>query len=477
MNALDVYVNYFQTKSKENDIFGQLSGHVIIGQLTKHIMIPQENYADDNRAQLLLIQRSGTGKTAGSDVFLDVCGALALIIHPLDDFSDAGAAGTILENDDNDEVERRAGFLSNSDIVHSDEASTLFDPTKHQAKMLIFLQKAMNPIGSAGNIINRSLSPGSIQSTSEASFLFTTYPPEEEKMVKKVLNSGLMQRMLFFPRPLDTPTKKKMSMEVAKQLFKKGSDLRDREGQTLEEGEITLDVVVQEFMDLKERYTDVYEIKLPNKFEPFMLQKTIWIYDYISMNLKRDDIKEKVEDFVNRWIVMIRKIATHKAILDGKMTIRKSDLVYAFNVIRKLIIATCRYIEDEMTKESTFNRGKAVTNHEIFYEAYKKIKDERYEGVPAGYVSKTDLSKYACLLSNLGTSWFNKERKTLSDQGYVKIANVRTREKYYLVLPRDATIKQEGSYASGEQIKEAPKRETATEKAKRRRRHKRKVQA
>ncbi len=453
MNAIEIYMKYFETKSKKNEFFGQLSGHVILGQITKQIQIPQENYYDDNRVHLLLIQRSGTGKTAGSDVFLDITNELGLAIHPLDDFSDASAAGTVIQDEDNrEETHIREGFLGNSDIVHSDEASTLFDPARHQARMLNFIQKACNPIGSAGNIINRSLSPGAINTTSTSSFLFTTFPPENQRMIATILNSGIMQRMMFFPRVLDTATKKDMSREVGKQMFKRGSDQRALDENPLE-GDVTLTDVVQAFAELRDIYEDVVEIEIPQQLETFVLQKIDFMYDFIHTNIKRDDIKEKAEDFVNRWTVMIRKLATHKAILDKKFRIRKSDMVYAWRIIHKIMIATAHYIETVMTMENLYDKGKGATNHEIIYEAYDRIKDNEYEGVPKYYVSKTDLMQRSMLISGHGQSWFNKERKSLVDMNYIKTANIKSRERYYLVLPRNATIEHEGTYASGEKPK------------------------
>jgi len=461
MNALEQFMIYFETKSKYNKLFSKLAGHVIVGQLTKHIKLPQENYYDDNRVHLFLIQRSGTGKSAGNDAFLNVVRVLGQSVHSMDDFSDASVAGTVVDNDDDNDTTERAGFLGANDYVYADEASTLFDPTKHQAKTLIFIQKACNPIGSPGNIINRSLSAGAVETTSETSFLLTTFPPERRKEVEAILNSGLMQRMLFFPRPLDTATKRAMSSEVIKQQSKEGTDEQVHTGQLDGDDDdvIYIEKVVNSFLELRDFASTITEVKFPAKFESYLLIKSEFMYDYINFNTQRDDIREKIQDFVIRWIIMIRKLATHHAILERRSTLVKRDLEYGWNIIRQLMIATHQYIEKIMTMESEFSKGAKLTNHDIFYEAWTQLKSNKYDGVPEGYISKKDLLQRATLISGFGGGWFNKTRAELEDRKFIKTANIRTRERYYMVLPREDANE---VYASEEPTKasnESPRRQ------------------
>lgn len=463
MNALEQFIIYFNTKSKYNQLFARLAGHVIIGQLCKQIKIPQENYYDDNRVHLFLIQRSGTGKSAGSDAFLTIVGVLGQSVHSMDDFSDASVAGTVVENDDTDEVEERAGFLGANDYVHADEASTLFDPTKHQSKTLIFIQKACNPIGSPGNVINRSLSAGSVETTSETSFLLTTFPPERRREVEAILNSGIMQRMLFFPRSLDMQTKRAMAREVVKQQAKKGSDQQVQIGEIDgdDDNVIYREKVVNKFIELREFASSITEMEFPIEYETYMMGKVDFMYDYINANTQRDDVREKIQDFVIRWMVMIRKLATHHALLDRRTSINKRDMEYGWNIIRQLMISTHQYIEKIMTMESDFSKGAKLTNHDIFYEAWTQLKDQIYEGVPIGYVSKKDLLTRSCVISGFGGGWFNKTRAELEDRQFIKTARIKSRERYYMVLPRDAASEvyasEEPTHTSGEKPKKQRK--------------------
>lgn len=436
MQLLTDYVKYFGTKSKQNDFYGLLSGHVIVGQLIKHINIPMENYYDDCRVHLFLIQKSGTGKTAGSDVYTSIIQNLGLSIHSLDDFSDASAAGTVIQDEEhNNEVEEREGFLSMSDFIHSDEASTLFDPASHQKKMLLFIQKSCNPIDSASNIINRSLSPGSVQTRSTTSYILTTFPPEKRKEVELILNNGLMQRMFFYPRILDSNTLKEMSRDVARMLFKKGSDSID-----LTE-EITEEYLVEKFLEFKEWTSSVTHVEIPDHFEVFILQKVDAMYDHIEKNTRRDDIREKMYSFINRWIVMLRKMATHSALLNRRTTINRRDMQYAWKIIREIMTATRHYIEQIMTFDDN-DQNKSITNHEVIYNSYLQLKNKEYEGIPKGFVAKSDLMEHATLVSGNGDSWFNKERKSLDRKGFIEEPNIKTREKYYKIIKPDHIIQE-----------------------------------
>lgn len=457
MNALEQYIEYFRTKSKYNELFGRLSGHVVLGQLCKHVKLPQENYYDDCRVHLLLIQRSGTGKSAGNDVFLSVVEGLGQSVHSMDDFSDASVAGTVRDNDENEEVTERAGFLGNNDYVHADEASTLFDPTKHQSKTLIFIQKACNPIGSPSNVINRSLSAGDVETRSETSFLLTTYPPERRREVEMILNSGLMQRMLFLPRILDTQTKRLMSREVIKQQSKMGSDELVLRGELDgdDENTVYIDNVVLKFADFQSFCNDIREVRISSSFDSYQMNKSEFMYDYINANTQRDDIKEKLQDFINRWLIMIRKLATHHALLNRRSHIIRRDMDYGWNIIRQLMIATHHYVEKIMSMEHDFNKGARASNYDIFYEAYKQLKKNEYDGIPAGYVSKNDLMERATSLSGFGGGWFNKVRAELEDTHLILTANVKTRSKYYKVVKDDD---HDSGYASEEPTEASDKR-------------------
>lgn len=432
MKLLDQYKKYFNSQSKENEMYGLLSAHVIIGQMAKDIKLHADNLVEDLRLHLLLLQRSGSGKSAGANVYLDLLERLGYRVHKLDDFSDAAAVGGFIPNEDggHDSYE---GFLAENDFVHADEASMLFDPGRHQMKMANFIQKACNALGTPNNAINRSLSGGEIEINPHASFILTTFPPESPRQIENILNNGLLQRMLFYPRVLDEETSRKMTQGLVEMFYTQGSD-RNPQGNNNEQI-VTMENLESLFTEFRASIQNITEVTISQDTQVMIKQTARSLRDLIRQYTERDDIIRKMGDFINRWIVMIFKIAAHHALLNGRSVIQRDDLMYSNRIIQELAKSTYGYIEYVMTMTDKRYEKKGFTNHEKIYEAFiQLLRENSYEGVPDGYVSKRDLATKSRRITGKSASWFEQAVKTLDSENNIQKEKVG-RTVYFRIIP------------------------------------------
>lgn len=434
MKIIEKYTKYFNTQSKLNDMYALMSGHVILGQLAKHVRIPQQNRWEDSRIHLLLLQDSGSGKTAGAGVYRELIGQLQLNLHTLTDFSDASAAGGVHFQEGTGEAREYSGFLADADFVHADEASVLFNARGHQQNMIIYMQTACNPIGSNSNRIDRSLAAGSTQIEPTCSFILTSFPPEKPQMVSNIINNGLLQRMLFFPRILTLDERKQMSQEITKMLYLRGSDTNQHENT---EDQITMEELTNEFLEFKAFADTVTHITLEENTNATMNRIVAEMYSTAQNWSKNEIVREKCYGFINRWQISIVKLAAHNAMIDRRTVVNRNDILYGWQIIKPLMNSVFTYMDTVLTaEERKYQRGK-LSNHEIIYQSYKQLKNTEYEGIPKGFVALNDLRKLAMQTSNNSQSWWNKELKELKDRGYVSEANVRGNRKYYEILMPD----------------------------------------
>ena len=217
------YVDIFSDVSYHNEMAGLISFFYVQGQTTvDYIRIPINNSHLDPRIHLFWIQPTRSGKTIAWEHTGDVLEALGV---PQDMFStgtDAALIGSWNKYEDNGEVvlELQKGLLAGKKALNFDEGSVLFETKKqHLNEVVLYLQQAMNPVGTKANTLVKHMKDGKIETESRVSFWLTTFPPQGVREV--VLTKGVFQRVLLLIRPWPIERREQVSEERMNTAFKR----------------------------------------------------------------------------------------------------------------------------------------------------------------------------------------------------------------------------------------------------------------
>ena len=104
--------------------------------------------------------------------------------------------------------------------MNFDEGSVLFETKKqHLNEVVLYLQQAMNPVGTKANTLVKHMKDGKIETESRVSFWLTTFPPQGVREV--VLTKGVFQRVLLLIRPWSIERREQVSEERMNTAFKR----------------------------------------------------------------------------------------------------------------------------------------------------------------------------------------------------------------------------------------------------------------
>ena len=221
---LKSYIERFQTTSFFNEKAGLLSFFYLQGQaVVDTVRVPVWASALDPRIHVFWIQPTRTGKTIAWE-FIGEIAKLADI--PIDMFTtgtDAALIGSfesVKEEDGSFSITQHPGLLAGKKCLNFDEGSILLqsNPKQFFSEVILYLQQAMNPIGSHSNTLTKHMKHGTIETESRASLWITTFPPTGVK--EYVLTKGLFQRVLLFYSPWSKGMRQQVSEKRMSGVFK-----------------------------------------------------------------------------------------------------------------------------------------------------------------------------------------------------------------------------------------------------------------
>ena len=213
---LKEYVNRFRKTSFYNEVPALLSFFYLQGQtVADYIRIPVWASYLDPRFHVFWIQPTRSGKTIAWEFVGEVARQAGIDADIFTSGTDAGLIGSFQTHKDeegNFYTEEVPGLLNGNKLLNFDEGSILLQPSPKQffQEVILYLQQAMNPIGSHSNTLTKHMKDGKIETESRVSFWITTFPPAGVK--EYVLTKGLFQRVLLFYAPWDN----NMRMQVSK---------------------------------------------------------------------------------------------------------------------------------------------------------------------------------------------------------------------------------------------------------------------
>jgi len=221
--VIEDYVERFSLTSFKNELPALLSFFYICGQVvTDYIRIPIWASMLDPRVHVFWIQPTRTGKTIAWEFIGSVLRACDVEVEGYTSGTDAGLIGTIstYEEDGNMVTVTTPGALAGEKALVFDEGSVLLqgDKKSHSSETILYLQQAMNPIGTDSNNMRKHMANGLVETQSSVSFWITTYPPAGVKEV--VLTKGLFQRVLLLVVHWDMDDRKTVSQQRLSGVFK-----------------------------------------------------------------------------------------------------------------------------------------------------------------------------------------------------------------------------------------------------------------
>lgn len=414
------YVNMFNDISYHNEMAGLISFLYVQGQVAvDYIRIPVNNSHIDPRIHLFWIQPTRSGKTIAWEHTGEVLESLGIKQDMFSTGSDAALIGSWnkYEEDGEQVLELQEGLLGGKKALNFDEGSLLFETKKqHLSEVVLYLQQAMNPVGTKANTLVKHLKDGTIETESRVSFWLTTFPPQGVREV--VLTKGVFQRVLLLIRPWPIERREQVSEERMNTMFQRPPEyeysIKDFESyfRTLREAlqnrvcklaNITAVEWAQKNQDDKEKIAQsvMYDMwKVDNSFHPILNSHKDHMYELVRlMDPKMADV---VCAFIPNLLNYTGILATHFALLDEyTMTESFHDFVVggdhvemAAEIIYDLYEELVTWLESEVELE---HANKARKTREASWKAaWSACKLTSVEGKQGDWVRKSELlSVYA----------------------------------------------------------------------------------
>jgi len=218
------YLERFRTTSFFNEIPGLISFFYLQGQaLVDYVRIPVWASALDPRIHVFWIQPTRSGKTIAWEFTGEVAELAGLNTDMFTSGTDSALIGSIDATPDGSggyEITQNEGLLAGKKCLNFDEGSILLqsNPKQFFSEVILYLQQAMNPVGSHSNTLTKHMKNGKVETESRVSFWITSFPPSGVK--EYVLTKGLFQRVLLLYRPWSDDMRQMVSERRMEGVFK-----------------------------------------------------------------------------------------------------------------------------------------------------------------------------------------------------------------------------------------------------------------
>lgn len=414
------YLKVFGTYSINNeDKYGKVSMHVILGQALKNVYYMLGSREIDIRLHMLLIQPQGSGKGAGYGYCENMSKYLGLDFKSFSDETGAGLAGTKEYDPESKSFVETEGVLKTADIVGKEEASSLFDYTSEHSKMnLIYMQQAMNPLKDSSCHIGRRLGGMEIDFKPHASFLLMTYPPD--KLVDKLLKTGFIDRMITVFVDVTLEDRLEVIRRMGPMINKVNKKERAKD----------FDDVANRFKIIVDKFgKEPLRISIPSEVHDSILQ----VIDELAMKIldASPKAREKLEHFISRLYETLMKISIHHALLSLRSSVTIGDVLYARMMYTPIWENMIISIESLLiiSPEERHRRHSIIMRS---LEEYDRLLKE------GKYVKHKVWVRRPTMVQNLQAKWDNCSVPT-ADSNLMKIEKIPTVEKSERRLFKDVT--------------------------------------
>lgn len=393
--ALDYWQECFSKVSFHNEILGQCLFHVAIGQALRNKNIYFEDGSQvDYRINVLSIQDSGSGKSKSLGFLTEVMLKIQpkIKIHKLGRMNPASLINTYAIDrkgniviDENGIEQVKFGILEEFDFIYSEEGRSILDYSKEAFELQEMFMTAIETIGSKSNIYTKTLTNYIVpcETTSRASFVIVSRP--FGKIKQTLIESGLMQRFIFYPRELKYSDRQEMN-KIQSFSFRnrnKQTDFSQKFNILIENMNSIIQFANENVIDFNEKNID--------EILSFLYEKIMFFTNDIEFKILHKDIKYIMQSFVSRYKDNMIKIAFHSAIMRKSKYVEKEDLQYAFNLFKKIydsqkiwininVEENTKYIKEELEIKKLIKKilsSKSLSYNELISElSTHSYKDE-----------------------------------------------------------------------------------------------------
>ena len=382
---IKLWLSAFRQYSFNNDFYGLISLHVLIGQLIRNIKIQSGLNTLDGRLSLFLLQNSGSGKTLGWDFTSIIASQLKLNIKEISKATDAALVGGFKErkvkrkdpetNNPYDEIE---GALKNSDIIHYDEASVLLRRSTYEKDALLYFQIALNPIHSNSNIIEKTLLSGKITLKPHCSLFFDSFMPKG--MEEIALETGLLQRCITFPRYLTTRDRARNQAQNLNLIFSAPTNPQIQE-------------IITSLKNISQHDKTKYSLALYPNLKPIFDSSIQHIRDEILQNTTHE-VQEIMETFFSRLLNHLITLSIHSTLIrNDPFNIKTTDIQYASRIMLYTFKHLINWFESDLVIISPRKENRLLKYRNLILEI---IKHPSKYNIPIHRhgISKNDISDY-----------------------------------------------------------------------------------
>ncbi|MAA64961.1 MAG: hypothetical protein CL581_09335 [Alteromonadaceae bacterium] len=420
---LKEYLERFNTTSFYNEVPGLISFFYLQGQaLVDHVRIPVWASALDPRIHVFWIQATRSGKTIAWEFTGEVAKLAGLNIDMFTSGTDSALIGSIDSVSDGEggyETVEKEGLLGGKKCLNFDEGSILLQPNPKQffSEVILYLQQAMNTVGSHSNTLTKHMKNGKVETESRVSLWITSFPPAGVK--EYVLTKGLFQRVLLLYRPWSDDMRQTVSEQRMEGVFKNKL-----------ENVMSLEDIAKHFVNIREK-TELRVLHLANlsrqdwdgfnpaqkeivarevMYDMFQIDASVHpqlmssVDEYYTLVRGMDKhLSDVVCSFIPNVLNYTVLFAVHLALMrverdgipfDGEWKVTGDDVEMATEILYDIYEQLVLWLESEVevgakTTEKIARKGKWAN-------AIKSCKTVFIEGKGDGWVLKSDMfDRYA----------------------------------------------------------------------------------
>ena len=417
-NYLDLFRTSFEIFSYNNQLYSLLCAHVLLGQVLRNIKLYFGPIYIDARVSLFFMQPSGTGKSTPVDFIGDIAKKSGLKMGDIDEISDAALVGHV----DDEEVidpETRVktvthnvvkGKLSEYDLLHYDEGKMLLTKSSYAQNALTWFQKALNPIGSGQNLITKNLKHGEISFHPFCSLLITTH--DIENLLPVILDTGFFQRVMFYPRYVTIPERKRNEMIRC-----------DRFGNKIW-SELDVEEIAKKLTLCAKEYQN-YEVKVSDNARPLLRQGVESHYRLIES--ANEHVKEIVATFVPRYNNLMYILSVHHSCVNFKKEIDIADAKYGMENSFLLLKDVIAWVEENINITKLTSRDQQYLIRA--YQIYKVMEKDEH-----GYVHLVPFLRNCSEQWRLSMQSVNRRMDRFKGYGKVKQIKVNNQDMIKIEL-------------------------------------------
>jgi len=426
MIDINKYCECFDNYSYNNKLFGLGTAHLITGRL----LVRHKKFLDfgsrtiDPRTSLTFLKPTASGGSSAFDFVKKICESLGINIRSVDEATDAALIGTDEITKDEDTGEEihtpRGGLFGNPDVdvIYIDEGSVLFmkNPPQHSSKTRNYIQKVLNPMGSATSKLVKEMAHVSIERDPDQSIYVVSFYPDQ--IDSTVIKTGFMQRSLTIC--------KRMTLEDRKVNMFKDIDL-----QGIKTDNAPILALIKSFKETEEfiKNTPTYTFGEGTK----ELQKS-YVDDALATLIKTSTfLQEEGASFIQLYIGRhLPVLSWHHAIWRGSTVIETEDIEYAYmQLLRPVFLDVVSWIEE---KAEVKKAGRAEQDqHNTVKDAYLKLLNANKCVINGTFVSRADLVEEIQDMLTMSSRSAERLLKELHSKGKILKAN-EGRSVYYCVL-------------------------------------------